>query len=143
MTDIPSFVSYGWYRVRGRGWCAAVECDQERPRDKPGLEGQPVSVDGEIFDCIGVERHMPGFPIQKGERINLLVRERVDGQTTGGGGGEIGETYLSCGHTMKGRITGPTSLNCPVCGKGYVLSPGTGGGAGSGSQGGNGQLPNP
>jgi hypothetical protein len=29
----------------------------------------------EPFECIGVERHLPAFPIQPGERIGLLVRE--------------------------------------------------------------------
>lgn len=73
--NTPSFVSYGWYRIRGRGWSALVECDIERPRDNTGLIGTKVSIDGEIFECVAVERHLPLTPIAKGERIGLLVRE--------------------------------------------------------------------
>jgi hypothetical protein len=73
--DAPKFLAISWHRLRGRGFCAIVECDKERNRDDSGLRGLVVFIDGEPFECIGVERHLPAFPIQPGERIGLLVRE--------------------------------------------------------------------
>ena len=72
----PVFASRGWYRVRGRGWTAMVHCDQERSR-KPGESGLlgPVIIDGERFECTGVESFALGTPLRKGEEIGLLVRE--------------------------------------------------------------------
>lgn len=75
MTNPPSFVSRGWYRLRGQGWCASVECDRERPRDNSGLVGVTVMIDGEAFECIAVERHLLATPLRQGETIGLLVRE--------------------------------------------------------------------
>lgn len=71
---LPEFKSLDWYYVTERGWIALVECDQERTRDKPGLVGSDVVIDGETYRCTGVERHMPATPISRGERIGLLVR---------------------------------------------------------------------
>lgn len=71
----PMFVSQGWWREKGRGWYGLVCCDIERNRDNPGLTDTQVMIDGEVFECIGVERHMPATPIAPGERIGLLVRE--------------------------------------------------------------------
>lgn len=73
--EIPSFVSRGWYRLRGRGWVVSVACDRERPRANSGLVNQRVRVDGEDFVCFGVEMFMPGYPIRQGEMIGLLVKE--------------------------------------------------------------------
>lgn len=73
-SEIPSFVSRGWYRVRGRGWCCATECDRERPRTNSGLLG-PVRIDGEDFICTAVEMFMPLTPLHAGEKIGLLVKE--------------------------------------------------------------------
>ena len=70
---LPKFKSLDWYHVTGRGWIALVECDQERPRDKTGLVGLDVDIDGETYRCTGVERHMPATPISRGERIGLLI----------------------------------------------------------------------
>lgn len=75
MSDAPSFVSRGWFRLRGRGWVANVECDKERDRNNPGLSGVEVEIDGERFKCVAVERYMPATPIRKGEPIGLLVKE--------------------------------------------------------------------
>ena len=74
MSDTPTFASKGWYRVRDRGWAAIVYCDRERDRDEPGLPGTLVSIDGELFKCIGVERQPKGGTIRAGEEIGLLVR---------------------------------------------------------------------
>jgi hypothetical protein len=72
--EIPSFVSTGWFRVRGKGWVAQTTSDRERPRDNGSeLTGELVSIDGEIFRCKGVERHPVYRPIAKGENIGLLV----------------------------------------------------------------------
>ena len=76
MSDAPpTFTASAWYRVKGRGWMASVECDVERDRGNPGLAGRLVIVDGEMFFCVGVERNMPLGPIRPGERIGLLVQE--------------------------------------------------------------------
>lgn len=74
MSEIPTFKATEWRRDKGRGWTASVACDRERDRDKHGLIGK-VEIDGEIFECVGVERFMPRRPIAKGEVIGLLVRE--------------------------------------------------------------------
>ncbi len=73
--SVAKFVAYDWFRVRARGWAASVDCDRERPRDEPGLVGEIVTIDGEQFRCVGVQRTMPSFPIQPGEKIGLLVEE--------------------------------------------------------------------
>jgi hypothetical protein len=71
----PRFHALEWYRVRGRGFVAVVACDVERDRDDSGLKG-PVFIDDELFECVGVDRHLPAFPIYPGEKIGLLVRDR-------------------------------------------------------------------
>ena len=70
----PRFHALEWARIRGRGFVAIVECDVERDRNESGLVGLVV-IDEEPFECVGVERHVPAFPIQPGEKIGLLVRE--------------------------------------------------------------------
>ncbi len=72
---VASFESLDWFRIKGRGWVAAVECDIERDRANPGLAGHVVEIDGERFMCLGVERKLPATPISPGEKIGLLVRE--------------------------------------------------------------------
>lgn len=73
---LPEFHALEWARIRNRGFVAIVECDKERDREHTGLPGIDVLIDGELFHCTGVERHVPAFPIQPGERIGLLVREK-------------------------------------------------------------------
>jgi predicted HAD superfamily Cof-like phosphohydrolase len=72
-TNAPKFRALEWVRIRSRGFAAMVECDKERDRENSGLRG-PVYIDGELYECTAVERHLPAFPIQPGERIGLLVR---------------------------------------------------------------------
>jgi hypothetical protein len=75
MSEMPFFTSQGWYRLRGVGWAAAVPCDRVRDRQNPFPIGTIVKIDGEEFEVIGVERHLLGGPIRKGEVIGLAVRE--------------------------------------------------------------------
>lgn len=74
--EIPIFTSHGWWRSKGRGWVAVVQCDKERPRDNSGLENTMISIDGEVFKCLSIECHKPPYPIQSGEKIGLLVSEK-------------------------------------------------------------------
>ena len=67
------FASKQWTLLPGRGWMAIVPCDQERPRDNPGLVGQRVLIDGQEYVVQAVGRHLPAYPIRKGELIDLLV----------------------------------------------------------------------
>lgn len=76
MIELPSFKSIAFERLYVKNeyhWYAAVPCDQERPRDNPGLTGQIVLVDDQKYLCKGVERHMPAFPVHDGETIGLLL----------------------------------------------------------------------
>lgn len=50
-----------------------VESDREFDRNKPECVGWPVMLAGERYTVRAVERHMPAFPIRKGETIGLLV----------------------------------------------------------------------
>jgi hypothetical protein len=76
---VPAFASQGWWRIKDSGWVCLVECDQERTRDhnQCGLIGQSCTIDGEEFIVHGIEMNMPATPISKGERIGLLVREKI------------------------------------------------------------------
>jgi hypothetical protein len=71
-----NFLSEDWVRVSGRGWMAIVRCDIDRPRDKTGLEGQTVNIDGKEYVVRAVDRHLIIPPIKAGDRIGLLVDER-------------------------------------------------------------------
>jgi hypothetical protein len=72
--ETPRFSALRWYRIRGRGFCAVVECDRERDRAFSGLLGLVV-IDDEPFECVRVELHALGFPVQSGEPIALWVKE--------------------------------------------------------------------
>lgn len=72
---LPQFKSLEWFRIKGKGWAVVVECDQERDRTRPGLEGAEVIIDGERFDCVAVERRVPGSQIALGEKVSLIVRD--------------------------------------------------------------------
>jgi len=72
---VPRFRAREWLRINGR-FIVVVECDKERDRNAPGLRGD-VIIDDELYECIGVERHLPAFPIQPGEVIGLLVKEKT------------------------------------------------------------------
>lgn len=72
---VPAFHAKQWVTVKGRGLVALVGCDKERDREKTGIVG-PVLIDGEPYECTGVERRLPAFPIAPGEEIGLLVREQ-------------------------------------------------------------------
>lgn len=69
-----------WYRVKGRGWLTQVPLDRDVHDEKfEHLVGKRVLIDGELFECAGVERfaHMP--PFLAGEMIGLLVKAAVEG----------------------------------------------------------------
>jgi len=63
-----------------RGWMAMVEAPAEMDRDNPEVIGEDVTINGEAFRCIGVERNLPNRPIGVGEVIGLLI-EVPDGFT--------------------------------------------------------------
>jgi len=71
---VPTFRAIEWGHIEGRGNFAIVECDVERDRECSCLHG-PVIIDDKPYECVGVERHLLGFPIQPGERIGLWVRQ--------------------------------------------------------------------
>lgn len=77
--DEPHFKVLEWFRIKGRGWLALVECDRERPRDGSDLKGSIVQIDGERFVVVGIDRDMPAYPIRQGERIGLLVSPKEEG----------------------------------------------------------------
>lgn len=69
--DIPNFTAVDWEHYP----TVFVKCDRERDRDKPGLLG-PVKINGVmLYNCVGVERHLPLRPIQPGEIIGLVVEK--------------------------------------------------------------------
>lgn len=73
--EIPSFIS-----VDGSIYpTILVKCDRERDRNKPGLLGL-VKIDGVVYRCIGVERHLPLSRIMPGEVIGLKVEVGSSGK---------------------------------------------------------------
>jgi len=73
MSEMPRFQAMEWFESN-RGRVAIVRCDRERPRDKSGLDGSQVLIDGAIYDCVGVACDMPATPIREGEIIALYVK---------------------------------------------------------------------
>jgi hypothetical protein len=72
--DLPKFRAKSWRRFRGRGWIAVVENDRERHRQRPGLVGQMVLIDGDRLKVAGFEAQPGAAPIAKGEIIGLFVK---------------------------------------------------------------------
>jgi hypothetical protein len=66
-----------WWRRNGIGWGCVVASDRERDRKNPGLVGEVVRIDGETFEVVAIEMHMPATPIREGEEIGLFVKEHI------------------------------------------------------------------
>jgi hypothetical protein len=60
--------------LTAQGWRVVERVDRERTRDASGLVGLVV-IDGEMFECVGVERHALAGAILPGEPVGLWVRE--------------------------------------------------------------------
>jgi hypothetical protein len=72
------FTSIDWVRVPGRGNCAVVLCDQDRPQGIAVLIGTTVDIDGALYDVISIEAPYLSGPKRKSEQFAAWVRPHVD-----------------------------------------------------------------
>jgi len=72
---IWKFKSEDRFQIAGRGTVFTATPDQEMPIQE--VMGQLINVDGVLYMCRGIERfakwRKPNAPLEKGERIGLLV----------------------------------------------------------------------
>ena len=70
------FRTAGWFERPGIGWEAAVPLDQDT-QDFSHLLRSRVLIDGNSYTCIAVNCFDHDPPWKKGERIGILVKQRI------------------------------------------------------------------
>lgn len=68
----PTFVTLDRFRAKKLGVLVTVELDRQSD-DFAHLIGKKIVIDGKIETCFSVERLPHAPPIEKGERVSLLI----------------------------------------------------------------------
>lgn len=71
------FTGKDWYRVKGRGFCIAVNEQPDGMWNPSDLVGEIVKINGEMFTIKGVEKFLIGISPENPYRLqfSLMVRE--------------------------------------------------------------------
>ena len=72
---MSEFNAAGWFEIKGRGWEAAVTLDRDTS-DFTHLIDRRVTIDGQIYLCVGVNHFKHPPPWRKGEHVGIVVKHR-------------------------------------------------------------------